>query len=279
MANSAAVHPENYQLRATMGVDTLYGIDCRIRQMFLALANRRGCRKRRWPWFPCVAIFFLITSVSSATAQSPQFLPEIDTSLSLNSLMRASFQAKQTREGGDPTQAQIGPSVDFFLKPWVKLKNVTAFDLDDTEKRALVFSVGYRILPSPDASTVHRLLLVATSNYPLKWGLLLSDRNRADNDWVNGAYDWRYRNRLSLQKSIAIHSYHPKVYLRAEEFYESKYQKWSTTALYVGAIFPIQSHLELSPYYDHQNNTGKKPNEQLNQVGLIANFYFSATKR
>jgi hypothetical protein len=243
------------------------------------LFDSRDYRKRRWPSLKCVGLLVLVRTVSLAAAQSPQFLPEIDSSVSINPLVRLTFQAKQTREGGDPTQAEIGPSVDFYLKPWIRLKSVTAFDLDEAEKRALIFSAGYRILPSAEASTVQRLQLVATVNFPLHWGLLLSDRNRADNDWTNGEFDWRYRNRISLQKSLAVHSYHPKVYLRAEEFYESEYQKWSTTALYLGASFPIRRHLELSPYYDHQNNTGKKPNQQLNQLGLIANFYFTATKR
>ncbi len=52
--------------------------------------------------------------------------------------MRVLFQAKQTREGGDPTQAEIGPSLDFYLKPWIKLQNATVFDLDEAKKRALV---------------------------------------------------------------------------------------------------------------------------------------------
>jgi hypothetical protein len=236
-------------------------------------------RKSRRSSLARIVLPFLIAAAPAARAQSPQFLPEIDVYLSLNPWARASFQAKQTREGGDPTQAEIGPSIDLYLKPWIKLKNATIFDLDEAKKRALVFSAGYRILPSPDAPTIDRLELVATANFPLRWGLLLSDRNRADNDWTNGAFDWRYRNRLSLQKSLDIRSYHPKVYLRSEEFYESKYQKWSTTALYVGGTFPLQRHVELSPYFDHQNNTGKKPNQQLNQLGLVGNFYFSVGKR
>jgi hypothetical protein len=40
--------------------------------------------------------------------------------------------------------------------------------------------------------------------------------------------------------------------------------------------FPIGKHLEFKPYYEHQNNTGKSPNRQLNQLGLILNLYFSS---
>jgi hypothetical protein len=214
-----------------------------------------------------------------AKAQPTQFLPEIDVYYSINPLVRASFQAKQTREGGDPTQAEIGPSIDLYLKPWIKLQNAAIFDLDQAKQRALVFSTGYRVLPSPNAPVTNRWELIATANFPLRWGILLSDRNRADLDWQSGKFDWRYRNRLSLERSITLGSHHPRVYVRDEEFYESSYEKWSTTALYVGGNYSVGRLLDLGPYYCHQNNTGKSPNQQLNQLGLIANLYFLARKK
>jgi hypothetical protein len=56
--------------------------------------------------------------------------------------VRFVFQAKDTREGGDPAQAEIGPSIEFCLKPLLKLKNVRVFDLDDAKSRPLVLAVG-----------------------------------------------------------------------------------------------------------------------------------------
>ena len=214
-----------------------------------------------------------------AKAQSTQFLPEIDVYYSINPLVRASFQAKQTREGGDPTQVEIGPSIELYLKPWIKLQNSTIFDLDQAQKRALVFSTGYRVLPSPNAPVTNRWDLIATANLPLRGGILLSDRNRADLDWQSGEFQWRYRNRLSLERPFRISSYHFRAYVRDEEFYESRYEKWSTTALYAGSTLPLGRRFDLSPYYCHQNNTGKSPNQQLNQLGLIANLYFPARKK
>jgi len=102
--------------------------------------------------------------------------------------------AKQTREDGAPTQAEIGPSLDFYLKPLLQLKARTVFDLDDSKKRLLVLSVGYRYLPSPDAPSQNRVLLMATSNVPMKGGALISDRNRLEINYPNGSPFWRYRN-------------------------------------------------------------------------------------
>jgi hypothetical protein len=234
----------------------------------LAALKQKGLRSA---WL-CLSLWLAPSAVLHAQ-ESAQGLPEIDVYYSLNPLVRASFQAKQTREGGDPTQAELGPSVDLYLKPWIKLQNATIFDLDEAKKRALVFSTGYRVLLSPGTATTNRWELIATANFPLRGGFLLADRNRADLDWQSGKFDWRYRNRLSLESPVRFGSYHPRLYIRDEEVYESQYQKWSTTALYAGGTFPVGKHLDLGPYYCHQNNTGKDPNQQLNQLGLIVNLY------
>lgn len=202
-----------------------------------------------------------------ARAQVDQVLPEIDVYHKLSSDVRFSFQAKETREGGAPTQAEIGPSLNFYLKPLVKLEQITWFDLDDSKKRVLVLSIGYRYLPSPNSPLVNRIEPVATFHLPTK-AFLLSDRNRADLDWQNGKFTWRYRNLIQIERRLTIGSYHPAPYAAVELFYQSQYSKWSDTAIYAGCIFPMGKRVEFDPYYEHQNNTGKSPNQQLNQLGL-----------
>ena len=88
-----------------------------------------------------------------ASAQVDEFLPEIDAYYKLTPDVRLSFQAKETREAGDPTQAEIGPSLDFYLKPLIRLKGATEFDLHDSKSRPLVFTVGYRYLPQANNGT------------------------------------------------------------------------------------------------------------------------------
>jgi hypothetical protein len=60
-----------------------------------------------------------------APAQITQFLPEVDVYSGLTSNTQFWFQAKQTREDGAPTQAEIGHSFNFFVKPLLKLKTRT----------------------------------------------------------------------------------------------------------------------------------------------------------
>jgi hypothetical protein len=123
-----------------------------------------------------------------AIAQTDELLPEIDAYYKVSQDVRLSFQAKETREGGDPTQAEIGPSIEFYFKPLLRLKKITQSDLDDSKSRPLVLAIGYRYLPSPNEPAENRIEPVATFNFPLKAGLLLSDRNRADLDWKSGTF-------------------------------------------------------------------------------------------
>lgn len=220
-------------------------------------------------------VFLTCFACVPARAQDTQFLPEVDSYLRVNSFVRTYFQAKDDREGGDSTQLAIGPSIEFYLKPLIRLKRVTAFDLDDSKSRPLVVEVGYRYLDEPNAPAENRLVLAATSNFPLRDGFHMSDRNRADLDWKTGVFTWRYRNRLTLERTFAIHTYHLIPYVSAELFYESQYSKISTTSIYAGSLFPVGKHVEFNTYYQHDNNTNKHPNKQVNSFGLATYFFFA----
>jgi hypothetical protein len=157
-----------------------------------------------------VFLFVLLLFPGSlANAQTLQTLPEIDAYFKLSSRVPMYVQAKETREGGAPTQAEFGPSIQFYLKPWIQLKKPTLFDLNEANKRVLVFAAGYRYLPSPSAPPENRWRLDLTSNFPMKANLLIADRNRADPDWQSGEFMWRYRNRLQIERRFTIRSFHP----------------------------------------------------------------------
>ena len=225
-------------------------------------------------WLPVLLLgFCLLFSCRPAIAQTFQFLPEIDVYYKINSAIRFDLQAKETREAGDLTQAEVGPSVNFFVKPLIGLKNIPIFDPTESKSRLLQLFVGYRYAFSPDKPTVQRMHVGFVANLPLVAKILLSDRNRFDLDWQPGQFYWRYRNRVKLQRTIHIGSYNPAPYVSTEPFYQSRYQKWATTALYAGSLFPAGKHFAFDAYYEHQNITGTRPNEQLNQFGLILAIY------
>jgi len=223
-------------------------------------------------WWLLVLLFATLLPCSARAQESNEFLPEIDFFYKLDSNLRLAFQAKQTRENGNPTQAEIGPSLDFYWRP---LKNLIRHEqIDDARTRFILLSFGYHYLPSPSQATVNRLLFVAMPRFPLMWKIVASDRNRGELNFSEGSHSWRYRNRLQFEREVTIRSYHPTPYTNVEVYYDSKYSKWTSTVLRAGCQFPIQKHTEFDAYYEHQNNTKTPPNTQVNAVGAILNLYF-----
>lgn len=229
-----------------------------------------GIRRIIWGW---LGLVYLVCT--PARAQETEFIPEINTHLKLNSFLRAYVEAKDDRDGGDSSQFAIGPSLQFYLKPLIKLKKINTFDLDDSRSRFLVLETGYRYIAAPGAPLENRLIVAATSNFPLSAGFYFADRNRFDLDWKGNTFEWRYRNKFRLSRTFAFRSYHFIPYLAGEPFYESQFGKWSTTSLYAGCFFPVGKHVQFDTYYEHDNNTGKRPNQQVNSAGLALNLYFS----
>jgi hypothetical protein len=244
-------------------------------QMMICKKNAATGKVRRASSFTAILLVLVCRPGVSQSNPELQFLPEVDAYYKVKADLRVNVQAKDTREGGDSTQAEIGPSIDLYVRPLLKLKEITAFDLDDAKTRLLVLTGGYRYLASPSSKTTNRIPIAATSHFPMKAQLVLTDRNRADLNWSDGRFNWRYRNMLSVERTVTIHSYHLIPYASAECYYVSQYAKWSTTELYAGSLLPVGKHVHLKVYYEHQNNTGKSPNTQLHGVGLTLDIYLS----
>ena len=134
-------------------------------------------RSLRSPWVSkLLQVSFLVLCACVpvfAQTSTTEFLPEIDTYVQLHSDIRFELQAKQTREGGEPTQAELGPSISFYLKPLLKLKDFAKFDLDLAKSRPLVVSIGYRYLATPDGAPTNRMEPVVIFHIPMKGRILI----------------------------------------------------------------------------------------------------------
>lgn len=232
----------------------------------------RGVLRRARVFARWIAGFALLPVLASA--QTFQYWPEIDTFVKLSDNMRLFFIASQTREDRRGEGAEIGPNLDFYLNPLLKLDKIAGMQLDKAKARPLMFRVGYRYLPSTQNPTENRFVLEATPRYPFIHGVLVTDRNRADLRLIQGRFSWRYRNRLTIERTFKLGKFRFTPYGRGEAFYDSNYNKFSRTTVDIGSIFPIGKHVELEGYYEHQNDTGKAPNRQINGVSTILNLYF-----
>jgi hypothetical protein len=219
-------------------------------------------------------LFLLLAAVPAISQQTAQFWPEIDTYIKLDPTFRLMFNASTTQEAGKTVGAQFGANFDIFTKPLVKLKRFTVFQLDESKSRPLTFRIGYNRLPTPGKPSENRVVLDATPRFPLKAGFLVTDRNRADLRWINEDFSWRYRNRLMVERTFAIHHYHFTPYVRGEAYYVSTAGKWSRTTEDIGCLFPIRRRAEIETYYEHMNDTSKAPNQQKHGFGLTLSLYF-----
>ena len=91
--------------------------------------------RRRFEALAIGILLAILTSLVAAQEQSAQAWPEVDTYVTLNSDVRVSFFAAATREGREGTNAEIGPNIDFYFKPLVKLTRITVFELDQSKSR------------------------------------------------------------------------------------------------------------------------------------------------
>jgi hypothetical protein len=230
--------------------------------------------RHRVQWAIAALVVLFLADVADAQTTLTAFLPEVDSGFRLSTNVRFDFQAKGYMEDGDLDHAQIGPSFQFNLKPFAALQRITTFDLDDMKCMPVVFVVGYRYIPSTVGPAINRLQPIVMFHIPFPGRTLVTDRNRADLDWTNGTFHWTYRNRITAERRIAIRSYHPGPYAAAEFEYQNQFAKWSVTRLYAGCLLPVGKHVSIDQYYEHVNNTGPRPNHQVNAIGSILNFYF-----
>jgi hypothetical protein len=220
-----------------------------------------------------VAFFLWLTSgVSTGQTTTTAFLPEVDSYFRFSSNVRLFFQTKGYMEDGDLNHAQIGPSLQFNIRPLEELKNITIFDLDDIKCMSVVFVIGYRYIPSTVQPDINRVQPVIMFHVPFPGSTLITDRNRADLDWSRATFNWTYRNRITAERRLTIRSYHPGPYAAAEFSYQSQYSKWNIARLFVGCLLPLNRHLEIDGYYEHVNNTATHPNHQVNAAGLVINL-------
>jgi hypothetical protein len=241
-----------------------------------ALSDQWSHTTRAWRG-PAWAALLIVLFGAPAGAQSEQVWPEVSTFLKLNDRMRFYFLATTVKETRESTEGEFGPNFDFYIKPLRKKhRALSMFHLDESKSRLVMVRVGYRYIHpyTGDAPDEHRGVLELTARHNMPGGVLVSDRNRMDLRSVGGEYSWRYRNRLTIEREFSIGRFKPSPYVRGEVYYDSRFDKWSRTALIAGSTFPINRHFELEGYFEHQNDSGGSSNRTVNAVGVVVNLYF-----
>ena len=225
----------------------------------------------------CVCQLLLLACLTALSAElahaqntQSQWWPELDTYLRLNQKARLSFFAKRSTDGNTYDSVQIGPNLDFYLKPLRKRVRTN----DATKDKYLVFRIGYRYSGNTDGPSENRGIVQFTQHAPLPWSILLSDRNRADLRWISGEeFSWRYRNRLTLERGFRIGPFPFTPYLRGEIYFDSRYDIWAKNSYSLGVSILLSRRMEAEPYFERDNQSRTSP-QHVNAFGLKWFLYF-----
>jgi hypothetical protein len=205
--------------------------------------------------------------------QIRQVAPEATAYIDLSSTSRLRLLVLSKWQDGAQVQEQIGSSFDIYFDPIVKLRRIFIFDRDEAKSRAFTISPGYRYLSAGNNPPEHRLLCDVTFRLPLEGGTSLSNQNQIDFRLAGKTYSWLYRNLLQMDRPIEVRHLRFDPYISAEASYNSRYTKWSETALTAGINFPVSKLLRIEGYYQHKNQTGTGPTRKVDTLGLKLNFF------
>ncbi len=216
----------------------------------------------------------LVVLPPSLLGQTTQAWPEIDAYVKVNPKTRLFITAQLTREEKKSSESDLGVHLDLFRKP-IRPSLLVTRSLDRSKIHVFFFRVGYHFIrPLESGDIEHRIVTQGTAKHPIRFGITLADRNQTDLRFTKDGFSWRYRNRLSLERTFKIWRISLDSYVRAELWYDRRYRKWSRTVLDVGAEFPINQRMSVESYFELQNNYSAPPNSQLNGVGLVYILYF-----
>lgn len=222
-------------------------------------------------------IFLAAISCPTPAAQTPapqgaqaEWWPEIDTYVKLNERMNLKFEASRTTDGINYSSADIGPTLQFTLKPILRRK----LEVNNPAKRKyLTFAIGYRYIPTLNKPSENRVEVELTPRYAFPGSLLLSNRNRIDIRDINQEWSWRFRERLTLERNFRIGKIFLGPYAQGEMFYDSRYAIWNRNIYEFGFTLGLCRWLDLKPYYAHQNDS-RASIPHVNAAGLTASLYF-----
>src|SRR5262249_4338940 len=148
-----------------------------------------------------VALFVtLMCPCARAQQTQTQVLPEVDTYVGLTERFRLLFLIERPRDGTTLSATEFGPNLDVNLRPFLRRK----LDSNDAAKgNWLTLRVGYEYFVNEGKPDENRVHVGITSRFHLPKSVLLSNRNRFEFRFINGVYSWRYRCRLTLERSFS----------------------------------------------------------------------------
>ena len=214
--------------------------------------------------------FGTLSPCMRAQQTQTQQIPRIDTFVGLTDRYRLMFRASRSTDGSTVNSAQFGPNLDINIRP---LRRIILRTNNSENNTFVTLRVGYLYLKNLDRPNENRIPLQVTSRFHLPWSMDLAERNRVDLRVINHQFSWRYRNRITIQRSFSVSFFSFSPYARGEVFYDSRQSGWTRNTYSFGSIFPVRKRFDLEGYYERENTTGGAP-PHVNGIGATLYVYF-----
>lgn len=218
----------------------------------------------------------LLTVAAPASAQdvSTQFWPEVDTFVRLNESMRIYVPLSRTQEGIDDSDQDgtTGVYIDYYTSPIVTPYLVGPSNAARAHR--LMLRAGYGYTAGDDGQPATNTLDVeGTARLDLPWELLLSDRNRFDLNFSGGVFDPRYRNRIRLERGVALGKSSLTPYVYGEFFYDFNDGAWLKTRVTAGVEVHVWERFVPEVYF--QRDFGSGSSGDVRGFGLVLSIYLN----
>jgi hypothetical protein len=135
---------------------------------------------------------------------------------------------------------------------WKEITKTHPENIDPDKEHTFVFGGGYERLQTVNSgktSYENRLALQVVAGFRPASRLLLSDRNRGEFRWVNGAYSTRYRNLVQSEYELSFYGLHFSPYASAEFFYDGATSSWNREWYTAGLEWPYKRIFMVQTYY------------------------------
>jgi hypothetical protein len=230
-----------------------------------------------------LGLALLVFSLKSLMAQTPSSDKEVwlKVSATFDLETRSRIQGYFEKHDGEDIsleQWKVGTMFSYRMKRMVQ---ELRHEIDEDKKYNLVVAGGYEFIQTDQNTSTkreHRIILQGSPKYLLPFKLLAQDRNRLEFRWVNSGYDFRYRNKLTVDRTLTIDKFRFTPYASGELFWDRNHHSWNENQYAFGSEFPFRKVFMLDIHYLHQNCTTCSE-KSTNVFGITANFYFRRKKK
>ena len=229
--------------------------------------------------FLLIAFAFLFLKDVNALGQTPtgtasEFWPSLKANIDLRpKTCLQLYVEKHNGEDDSSLQWKTGALLSYRMKRMLKLRRS---DIDEDREHNLVVGVGYeytRTTQNDKTKNENRIIIEATPRYVPGAGFMLTDRNRLEFRWKNGSYNARYRNKLTIDRSLKLQNFSFTPYASGELFYDRNLHSWNENRYAFGVQLPYKKRLMVDLYYLRKNCTACSQ-DHMNVMGLTLNLYF-----